>query len=181
MGCAIIIGCCCIIGCAIIGGAGMPPGAPKTRVCMGGGTKAATCAAKTGIGGAGYENVCANCSKGMPVHSLWPAGMPKRMWRPHSLSAPWLNSLGSSLHEMAYAARRVETGSEFSKLCTSALYSPSLDTVKSGTSGAKALDAVKLSLDDFQKPPCTLSYLMIMGVLKTLSWYWKAWVLQSWW
>ena len=38
--------------------------------------------------------------------------MPRLMWRSHWLLAPLLNSSGSSLHEMAYAARMVEMGSE---------------------------------------------------------------------
>ena len=52
---------------------------------------------------------------------------------------------------------------------------------KRGTSGAKALQAVKLSFDALKKPPDTLSYRMFIGVLKTLSAYWKACVRQSWW
>ena len=75
------------------------------------------------------------------------------MFCEQNLSAALLKSFGSSLHDIAYAARSVETGSELFIVLTVALYSPSPSTVKSGTPGSKALAAVKKSFADLKKPP----------------------------
>ena len=47
------------------------------------------------------------------------------------------------MHEIAYAARSVETGSELAMVSMAQLLSPSPETVKRVTPGAKALAALK--------------------------------------
>ena len=109
--------------------------------------------------GAGYDaKRASNSASGMPTKLDIPGGMPSHKFLSHIESARWLKSFGSSLHDIAYAASKVETGSEFSKVSMEQVCSPSPVHLKSGTSGAKALTALIFSAVFSQnRPPARLS------------------------